>query len=240
MNQEQKGRREFLRTSGIIGLGLALSGRGGLVASPPAESTFSLPPLPYDFAALEPYIDKKTMEIHHGRHHKAYVDNLNKALSGYVTQHLTLLKIIEHISSYSDAVRNNGGGHWNHTFFWKGMRPATTDNTLKNGPLKEAIISRFNSWENFTLQFEEAGKARFGSGWVWLVVREGKLEIGSTANQDNPLMDNVPFKGMPIMGLDVWEHAYYLLYQNRRADYVKAWWNLVNWDEAEKLYLSYR
>ncbi len=200
-----------------------------------------LPPLPYPKEALEPHIDAMTMEIHHGRHHKAYVDNLNKALAGNPTLEAKSLEaLISDLAAVPEniraAVRNNGGGH--HTFFWKIMAPQAGG--APTGELAAAIQSAFGSFEEFKARFEAAGLGRFGSGWAWLLVHGGQLEIASTANQDNPLMGKAiaGCEGQPILGVDVWEHAYYLKYQNRRADYLKAWWNVVNWSEVARLYAA--
>lgn len=200
-----------------------------------------LPPLPYPKDALEPYIDAMTMEIHHGRHHKAYVDNLNKAIAGNAAlEAKTLEQLIGDLASVPDAiraaVRNNGGGHWNHSFFWRILGPKAGG--APTGKLAADIQAAFGSFDAFKEKFEAAGLARFGSGWVWLVVNNGKLEIVSTANQDNPLMGKAVAgcEGKPILGVDVWEHAYYLKYQNRRGDYLKAIWNVINWNEVAKNY----
>ena len=199
-----------------------------------------LPSLPYPKEALEPHIDATTMEIHHGRHHKAYVDNLNKAISGGSLENKSLEALIGDLASVPDnirgPVRNNGGGHWNHSFFWKLM--AAKAGGAPSGKLGDDIKSAFGSFGDFQAKFEAAGLGRFGSGWAWLVVNGGKLEIVSTANQDNPLMGKAiaGCEGKPILGVDVWEHAYYLKYQNKRADYLKAWWNVVNWAEVAKNY----
>jgi Fe-Mn family superoxide dismutase len=190
---------------------------------------FSLPVLPYAFEALEPSIDRLTMEIHHDRHHKAYVDNLNKAVMNTSMASLTLDEILASISKYPVAVRNNGGGHWNHSFFWRLLSP------IKSNPSKELssqIQKDFGSIDNFKTEFAKAATSRFGSGWAWLLYKGGKLVISSTPNQDNPLMDIAEIKGTPILGLDVWEHAYYLKYQNKRADYINAFWNILNWEFA--------
>jgi Fe-Mn family superoxide dismutase len=228
-------RRSFIKKSSII----ALAGIGAqiipdkLFAIPPAEQ-FTLPALPYDYAALEPHIDKMTMEIHHSKHHKAYVDNLNKALSENNISG-SLEDLMKNMSKYPAAVRNNGGGHWNHSFFWKIMKPGGGGEPA--GKVGDAIKSAFNSFDEFKTKFEEAGAKRFGSGWAWLYVDGNKkLVIGSTPNQDNPLMDLSDIKGTPLLGIDVWEHAYYLKYQNKRADYMKAWWNVVNWDQVAANY----
>lgn len=195
---------------------------------------FTLPALPYAHDALEPHIDTTTMQIHHGKHHQAYVDNLNKALAGTPNEGKTIEELVAAAGSISPAVRNNGGGHWNHTFFWESMAP-NAGGTPK-GELDEAINSAFGSFDAFKEQFANAGITRFGSGWAWLIVSGGKLAISSTPNQDNPLMDVAEVKGTPILGVDVWEHAYYLKYQNLRAKYLEAFWNVVNWGKvAERL-----
>lgn len=196
---------------------------------------FSLPPLPYDYDALEPHIDAKTMEIHHTKHHQAYIDKLNAAIKDTDTEHLDIEDILADISKYDNAVRNNAGGSYNHKLFWEIMSPGGGGDP--SGVLAEHITAEFGSFNDFKGKFSEAGAGRFGSGWAWLVVdADGGLKITSTANQDNPLMDIVDVTGIPILGLDVWEHAYYLAYQNRRPDYITAWWNLVNWPEVERRY----
>lgn len=197
---------------------------------------FTLAPLPYAHDALEPYIDTTTMQIHHGKHHQAYVDNLNKAIAGTEHESKTLEQLIDHAGAISAAVRNNGGGHWNHTFFWESLRkPGLADVVnAPTGQLAEAIGGSFGSFDAFKEKFATAGMTRFGSGWAWLLKgkEDGKLVISSTPNQDNPLMDVAEVKGTPLLGCDVWEHAYYLKYQNRRADYLAAFWNVVNWDKV--------
>jgi Fe-Mn family superoxide dismutase len=192
---------------------------------------FTLDPLPYAHNALEPHIDEQTMQIHHGKHHQAYVDNLNKAIAGTEHDSKSLEQLVGQAGSISTAVRNNGGGHWNHTFFWNSM--SAQGGGLPTGQLAEAINSAFGSFDAFKEKFSQAGLTRFGSGWAWLIVKEGKLDICSTPNQDNPLMDVAETKGTPILGADVWEHAYYLKYQNRRADYLNAFWNVVDWQVVE-------
>jgi Fe-Mn family superoxide dismutase len=190
---------------------------------------FTLPDLPYAFHALEPHIDARTMEIHHGKHHAAYVNNLNAALQGTEHEGKSLEDLLANMSKLPAAVRNNGGGHWNHTMFWEIMSP--NGGGQPTGALAEAIAKAFGSFEEMQKQFNQASISRFGSGWGWLCVGEdGNLFITSTPNQDNPLMDLAEKPGKPILGLDVWEHAYYLHYQNRRPDYVGAWWNVVNWE----------
>lgn len=192
-----------------------------------------LPVFPYAYDALEPYIDAKTMEVHHSKHHQAYVDNLNKALAGTAFENTPLKDILASISTQHLAVRNNGGGHYNHSFFWNLLQPGGAKEPT--GTLAKAIDESFGSLEAFKKQFADAAISRFGSGWAWLILTDNKkLEITSTANQDNPLMDIAALKGTPVLGLDVWEHAYYLHYQNKRADYIGAFWNVVNWDVAEK------
>ncbi len=198
---------------------------------------FELSPLPYAFNALEPHIDARTMEIHHGKHHQAYVTNLNNAISGTDAESLSLEEICRNISKYPIAVRNNGGGHYNHDLFWKILSPS--GGGAPSGSLMDAINSTFGTFDDFKSKFAAAGATRFGSGWAWLVKKDdGKLEICSTPNQDNPLMDIAEVKGTPVLGLDVWEHAYYLHYQNRRPDYISAFWNVINWDEVSKRFES--
>ncbi len=193
---------------------------------------FELPALPYAYDALEPYIDKMTMEIHHTKHHNAYITNLNKAVEGTEMAGKSLEDLMVNISKYPAAIRNNGGGHWNHSLFWTLMKKG--DGGEPTGTLADAIKSAFGSFADFKTQFSNAGATRFGSGWAWLVKQNGKLVIGSTPNQDNPLMDVADIKGTPILALDVWEHAYYLKYQNRRPEYIENWWNVINWEEAAK------
>lgn len=199
---------------------------------------FELPPLPYPSDSLEPHIDKATMEVHHGGHHKAYVDNLNKAVAGTPLDGKSLDDIVASVGSVPEAirgpVRNNGGGHWNHSFFWKLLSGSGAK--APSGKLADAINSSFGSFDGFKEKFEAAGLGRFGSGWAWLVSHNGKLEIVSTANQDNPLMGKAVagVEGKPVMGVDVWEHAYYLKYQNKRAAYLKAIWNVIDWNAVAK------
>jgi Fe-Mn family superoxide dismutase len=195
---------------------------------------FSLPALPYAPDALEPHIDAATMQIHHGKHHQAYVDNLNKAIAGTEHENKSLPELMAKAGAISPAVRNNGGGHWNHSFFWESLMANGAGKP--NGKLAESINAEFGSFDQFKEKFSQAGMTRFGSGWAWLIEQDGKLVISSTPNQDNPLMDVAEVKGTPILGVDVWEHAYYLKYQNRRADYLAAFWNVVNWDIAGKRY----
>lgn len=193
---------------------------------------FELPKLTYAYNALEPHIDARTMEIHHTKHHQAYVTNLNNALAGSDAEKLSIEEICRNISKYPVAVRNNGGGHYNHSLFWTLMAPNAGGQPT--GDLALAIDSAFGSFDEFKKLFSAAGATRFGSGWAWLIVKDGKLVISSTPNQDNPLMDVAEVKGEPILGLDVWEHAYYLNYQNRRPDYITAFWNVISWEEVSK------
>jgi Fe-Mn family superoxide dismutase len=188
---------------------------------------FTLPALPYAFEALEPHIDGTTMQIHHGKHHQAYIDNLNKAIAGTEHESKSLEELVKQAGAISPAVRNNGGGHWNHSFFWESLAPNAE--AAPAGALADAINAEFGSFEAFKEKFNNAGLTRFGSGWAWLIVKDGKLQITSTPNQDNPLMDVAEIKGDPLLGVDVWEHAYYLKYQNRRAEYLAAFWNVINW-----------
>ena len=210
-----------------------------LLAAPMrAAAEFSLPPLPYATKALEPVIDTRTMAVHHDRHHAAYVANLNAQISAFpelATINLTSLQST--VSKYPTEVRNNGGGHYNHSLFWSVMAPIGQGGR-PSPRLSQAITSSFGSQEAMQQQFNKAASSRFGSGWAWLIVRpDGSLAITSTANQDNPLMDLPGIEnGTPILGLDVWEHAYYLKYQNRRPDYIKAWWDIVNWKEVDQLF----
>lgn len=191
---------------------------------------FTLPQLPYAPEALEPYIDAQTMQIHHGKHHQAYVDNLNKAIAGTEHENKSLEELIASAGSISPAVRNNGGGHWNHSFFWQILAPGS--GSAPTGALAEAINSTFGSLDALKEKVNAAGTTRFGSGWAWLISRDGRLEVTSTQNQDNPLMDVAEVKGKPILGIDVWEHAYYLKYQNRRPEYLGAIWNVINWTKV--------
>lgn len=187
----------------------------------------TLPALGYAFDALEPHIDALTMQIHHDRHHQAYVDNLNKALAGTDGEGKSLEELMANISAYPAAVRNNGGGHWNHSLFWEILGPSGSQ---PSGALADAINAAFGSLDALKEKMNTAGTTRFGSGWAWLIVKDGKLDVCSTPNQDNPLMDIAEVKGTPILGIDVWEHAYYLKYQNKRPDYLGAIWNVINWD----------
>jgi superoxide dismutase, Fe-Mn family len=200
-----------------------------------SKNNFEFEALPYAYDALEPYIDKPTLEIHYGKHHKAYYDNFIAAVKGTEMELMDIKDIFKNMSKYPIAVRNNGGGYYNHTFYWEGMK--TLGGGLPTGKLADAISKRFASFDEFKKQFSEAGKTRFGSGWAWLSMDDkGELFISSSPNQDNPLMDIAEKKGTPLLVMDVWEHAYYLKYQNRRPDYIEAFWNVVNWPEVAKRY----
>lgn len=196
---------------------------------------FTLPALPYAFNALEPHFDALTMEIHHDRHHNGYVNNLNAAIAGTDLENKSLEELVANAGQYGAAVRNNGGGHYNHSLFWTIL--AGEGGGRLSGPLKDAIEAQFGSVDAFKEEFNKAAATRFGSGWAWLCVKaDGSLAVCSTPNQDNPLMDVAECKGTPILGLDVWEHAYYLHFQNKRPDYIQAFWNVVNWNEVERRY----
>jgi Fe-Mn family superoxide dismutase len=191
---------------------------------------FTLSALPYAHDALEPHFDTLTMQIHHGKHHQAYVDNLNKAITGTPHENKTIEQLVAEAGAISPAVRNNGGGHWNHTFFWESLTPK---GGAPSGTLLEAINKTFGSMDGLKEKMNNAGMTRFGSGWAWLIRdASGNLAVTSTPNQDNPLMDVAEVKGTPLLGVDVWEHAYYLKYQNRRAEYLNAFWNVVNWEKV--------
>lgn len=221
--------KSFNRMGEFISDGKTEGDRSGI------EDPFLLPLLPYAYDALEPHIDKLTMELHHDKHHKTYVENLNKAFLSNVTGlKNNLEEIFKIVSKQPAAIRNNGGGHYNHSLFWQLMKP--NGGGEPTGKLGEAIKSTFGTFEDFKKKFNEASLARFGSGWTWLVLDGNTLKIGSTPNQDNPLMDVSEFKGKPVLALDVWEHAYYLKYQNKRVDYINSWWNVVNWTKANELF----
>jgi Fe-Mn family superoxide dismutase len=193
---------------------------------------FELPQLPYAYDALEPNIDKQTMEIHYTKHHNGYVTKLNSAIEGTDLENKSIEEILKNVSKQSAGVRNNGGGHYNHSLFWTIMKKGGGGNP--SGDLANAINSAFGSFDDFKKKFSDTAATRFGSGWAWLIVSGGKLDVTSTPNQDNPLMDVADKKGTPILGLDVWEHAYYLKYQNKRPDYIQNWWNTINWEEVLK------
>ncbi len=227
-------KRSFLKTSALLGISALLHPFSAWAAP---KEIFTLPALSYGFDALEPHIDKMTMEIHHGKHHKSYVDNLNKAITGTPLEKMSLFEIMKTVSKHPTAVRNNAGGHYNHSMFWSIMAAPNTDKP--SADLIAAITKKFGSFDKFKEEFNKAATTRFGSGWAWLVVdTKGELMITSTPNQDNPLMDVVPAKerGFPVMGIDVWEHAYYLKYQNKRPDYIANWWNVLNWKAISERY----
>ena len=199
------------------------------------QINFEFEPLPYSYEALEPFIDKQTLEIHYGKHHKAYYDNFLIAIQGTEMESMDIKNIFRNITEFPLAVRNNGGGYFNHTFYWEGMKGS--GGGFPAGKLSEAITKSFNSFDEFKKEFSEAGKTRFGSGWAWLCLDDkGRLSVCSTPNQDNPLMDIAEKKGIPLLTMDVWEHAYYLKYQNKRPEYIEAFWNVVNWEEVAGRY----
>ena len=198
--------------------------------------TFELPKLPYAYDALEPHIDARTMEIHHSKHHNAYTTNLNAAVAGTDLEGKTIENILINLDMKNAAVRNNGGGFYNHNLFWRVMSP--TGGGKPSGELAEAIDAAFENFDEFKARFSKAGATQFGSGWAWLCLKDGKLEVCGTPNQDNPLMPGVGCGGIPILGMDVWEHAYYLNYQNRRPDYIEAFFNVINWTEVARLYAT--
>jgi len=198
--------------------------------------SFTLPPLPYANNALEPFFDTATMEIHHDKHHNGYVTNLNAAIAGTENENKTIEALVAEAGSLGAAIRNNGGGHWNHSFFFESL--TLNEGGKPAGALADAIDSAFGSFDAFKDAFKKAGATRFGSGWAWLIVADGKLHVTSTPNQDNPLMDVAETKGAPILGLDVWEHAYYLKYQNKRPDFIDAFWNVINWEKVAERYTA--
>ncbi len=239
MSTHKHDRREFIKKTGKAGVaaGIALTvlPSWATAGSALAGNTFTQQPLPYDYKALEPFIDALTMEIHYSRHAAAYTKNLAEAIVAEKvdTGSTQLEDLLHNISKYSPKLRNNGGGHYNHELFWQCMKPGTA--TKPEGKLAVAIDQSFGSFDAFKTQFADAGKNRFGSGWAWLVLNaDKKLIVGSTPNQDNPLMDLSNLTGTPLLGLDVWEHAYYLKYQNKRPDYITNWWNVVNWEFVQK------
>lgn len=246
-------RRSFIKHSAGTALALA-AGASGLTtiaaactATKPGKTSvnlitgFTQEPLPYAYNALEPVIDTQTMEIHYTKHAAAYASNLrDAAVAEKVDTTKPLEDVLSRISSYSMKMRNNGGGHYNHELFWKSMKAVSKGDNMPTGALMEAIQKDFGSFEKMQSEFSDAAKNRFGSGWAWLYLQaDKKLRIGSTPNQDNPLMNISDIKGFPLLGLDVWEHAYYLKYQNKRADYIKNWWTIVNWDYVQSRFLAY-
>ena len=235
MTNHNRGRRNFIKTTGTAGIAVALlpSWKTSDHADPLAS--FIQQPLPYDYKALEPVIDAMTMEIHYSKHAATYAKNLIDACAAEKVNPTSskLEDVLHNISKYSPKMRNNAGGHYNHELFWQCMKPGVA--TKPSGKLAAGIDQSFGSFDAFKTQFSDAGKNRFGSGWAWLVLNsDKKLVVGSTPNQDNPLMDISELKGTPLLGLDVWEHAYYLKYQNKRPDYIANWWNVVNWDLVQK------
>jgi Fe-Mn family superoxide dismutase len=239
MSSSSNSRRQFIKQTGKAGIAMAsmpiIHTFGELQLS--QEINFVQQPLPYAYNALEPFIDSMTMEIHHTKHAAGYTKNLNDACvaENVDIKNTSIISLLASISKYSSKMRNNAGGHYNHELFWQLMKPAPA--TAPTGALADAINKSFGSLDNFKIAFSDAAKTRFGSGWAWLVIKaDNSLAVCSTPNQDNPLMDIAETKGTPILGLDVWEHAYYLKYQNKRPDYINAWWNLVNWKFVEERY----
>lgn len=237
MNSSNQNRRQFLTKTGKAGIALAaMPLMSSIVPSLGIDtSAYQQQPLPFAYNALEPFIDTMTMEIHYTKHAATYTKNLTDACVAEKvdTTSTSLVSLLNSISKYSPKMRNNAGGHYNHELFWQSMKP--TPSTAPSGSLAEAITKTFGSFADFQKAFGEAAKNRFGSGWAWLLVKkDGSLAISSTPNQDNPLMDIAEVQGTPLLGLDVWEHAYYLKYQNKRPDYINAWWNLVNWEYVQK------
>ena len=243
MSSSSNSRRQFIKQTGKAGIAMAsmpiIHTFGGLQLS--QEVNYIQQPLPYAFNALEPFIDAMTMDIHYTKHAAGYTKNLNDACvaESVDIKSKSITSLLESISKYSTKMRNNAGGHYNHELFWQLMKPAPA--TSPTGALADAINKSFGSLDNFKTAFSDAAKTRFGSGWAWLIVNEkGQLAICSTPNQDNPVMDIAETKGYPLLGLDVWEHAYYLKYQNKRPDYINAWWNLVNWKFVEDRYNAFK
>ena len=243
MSSSSNSRRQFIKQTGKAGIAMAsmpiIHTFGGLQLS--QEVNYIQQPLPYAFNALEPFIDAMTMDIHYTKHAAGYTKNLNDACvaESVDIKSKSITSLLESISKYSTKMRNNAGGHYNHELFWQLMKPAPA--TTPTGALADAINKSFGSLDNFKTAFSDAAKTRFGSGWAWLIVNEkGQLAICSTPNQDNPVMDIAETKGYPLLGLDVWEHAYYLKYQNKRPDYINAWWNLVNWKFVEDRYNAFK
>jgi Fe-Mn family superoxide dismutase len=232
-------RRDFMHkafaATALTSLGFSLEGKATAESNPAHPDSalqFSQVALPYSYASLEPSIDAQTMEIHYTKHHTAYIKNVNEAIAAEKISYTSEKDFFAHASSLSAKARNNGGGAWNHNFFWENMKP--NGGGIPAGKVGDALNAAFGSFEKFKEAFGQAGATRFGSGWAWLVNDSGKLKIGSTPNQDNPLMDSSEIKGTPLLALDVWEHAYYLKYQNKRAEYIANWWNVVNWDAVAK------
>ncbi len=247
--QPDESRRKFILNSalGSAGVALGIAGVSSFMqgCATPAKllsssltTGFDQQPLPYNYSSLEDIIDAKTMEIHYSKHAAAYSKALKEAVAAEASTATSVESVLGKISKYSVKMRNNAGGHYNHEMFWKCMRPTSKSNSPKS-KLLEAIVKDFGSFENLKIQLSDAGAKRFGSGWAWIYLDNNKkLKVGSTPNQDNPLMDLAEIKGFPVLGIDVWEHAYYLKYQNKRADYISNWWNLVNWDYVQQRYES--
>lgn len=233
------GRRKFLKQSATIGAGIYIASAHS-IQSASAENIiqYSLPELGFAYDALEPWIDAETMQIHHSKHHQGYVTKLNATLLELKITNLSLEQMFSKMNDYPVSIRNNGGGHYNHSIYWELLKPGKAEEP--HDILGEAILQQFGSVESLKQQFTEAAVSRFGSGWAWMVERGGKFFIGSTANQDNPMMSTSEFKGYPILAVDVWEHAYYLKYQNRRKEYVEKFWSLINWDVALKRFIATR
>jgi len=242
MSNSTSNRRHFLKQTGKASIAIAAMPLLSSFTSDNffANGDFQQQPLPYSYNALEPYIDAMTMEIHYTKHAATYAKNLADACVAEKVDpaQISLVEVLKNISKYSPKMRNNAGGHYNHELFWQLMKPAP--NNAPSGSLGEAINKSFGNFAEFQKAFGEAAKARFGSGWAWLLVKaDGSLAVSSTPNQDNPLMDVAEIKGFPIIGLDVWEHAYYLKYQNKRPDYINSWWNIVNWEVAQDRFVSF-
>jgi Fe-Mn family superoxide dismutase len=241
---EQNNRRKFLLNTLKLSAGAAVLSAIKPLSSFAAEPSvtketagvapyvFAQIPLPYDYKALEPYIDEQTMNIHYTKHHATYIKNVNEAILAEKINATSAYDFFSKVSGYSAKARNNAGGAWNHNFFWQSMRAG--GNSGPTGKIKASIDKSFGSFEKFKEEFTKAALGQFGSGWAWLISDNGALKIIGTPNQDNPLMDNAPVKGKPLLAIDVWEHAYYLKYQNKRPDYIAAWWNVVNWNEVDK------
>lgn len=240
---EKIGRRKFVNRFATLGVGSLItwfSIKNKLLANTLTHfsDTFSLPLLPYDYNSLEPFIDKETMQIHHSKHHLAYVTNLNKLVISENIKELDIAGVLSKVDNYPVGVRNNAGGHYNHSLFWKLLTPVKEQNA-ETFKINTALVKQFGTMENFKAEFEKKALSVFGSGWTWLILNSKKeLEIITTSNQDNPLMPNVAKNAVILLALDVWEHAYYLKYQNKRADYLKAWWQLVNWQHADQLFAN--
>ena len=243
MSKNHMERRDFIKKSAVLAAGglvmASIPGTVKAMTDPAMADVFILPALPYAYDALEPFIDKMTMEIHHSKHHQAYITNLNKALAGDKNAIHDISQLCRTIHDGNTVLRNNGGGHYNHSFFWSSLKAPGVQPAVPSGALIDDLNNTFGSLDAFKTKFAEKAKGVFGSGWCWLIVNDVyKLEICTTPNQDNPLMLFAPSKGIPVLALDVWEHAYYLKHQNRRADYINDYWSVVNWQQANSLYLA--